>query len=36
MINKWTLKINDVEIQKDIQKYVMDNVMSKMPVIIAF
>ena len=36
MINKWTLKIKDVETEKDFQKYAMDNVMSKMPVIIAF
>jgi len=36
MISKWTLKINDVEIQKDFQKYAMDNVMNKMPVLIGF
>jgi len=36
MMNKWTLKINDPAIRKDFEKYAMDNVMSKMPIIIAF
>ena len=36
MLNKWTLQINDPTIQKDFDKYAMDNVMSKMPAILAF
>jgi len=36
MINKWTLKIKDNDIQKDFQKYVMDGMMSKVPYVIGF
>jgi len=36
MINKWTLKIKDVEIQKDFEKYVMESVVSKGPYWIGF
>jgi len=36
MISKWTLKIKDDETRKDFEKYVMDSVMGKMPIIIAF
>jgi len=36
MISKWTLQIKDPGIHKDFQKYAMDNVMRKMPALIAF
>jgi len=35
-INKWTLRIKDPVIRKEFEKYAMDNVMNKMPVLIGF